>query len=119
LAVQIKKTQNYGIIWADCKTRKWELIDFCVKKPITSIQFMASGHLLWTQTTNKETKVLSNTHQMQKTSYRIPLKKPENLSDLAWFSLVRSKGKLKGVDPYEEAQKYLPFYSEIRCPFEE
>jgi len=119
LAVQHKKTKYYGIIWTDCKTREWQLVKFYVKKPITELQFMANGYFLCIQTTDKETEVLSDVHQVQKTFYRIPLKKPEKLSDLAWFSLVRSKSKLKGVDPYEESRRYLPFYSEIRCPFEE
>jgi len=119
LAVRDEKTNKYGIIWADLETRKWQLIDFCTKKPITNIQFMADGHFLSIQTTDKETELISNVHQVQKTFYRIPLKKPENLSDLAWFSLVRSKSKLENINPYEEARKYLPFYSEIRCPFEE
>jgi len=119
LAVQIKKTKHYGIIWANCETRTWELIDFFIKKPIMGIRFMTDEHFLWIQAVDKETELISGVHQVQKTFYRIPLKKPEKLSDLAWFSLVRSKSKLKGIDPYEEARKYLPLYSEIRCPFEE
>jgi len=119
LAVRHKETKNYGIIWADCKTRKWELINFCTKEPITSIQFMIDRHVLCIQTTDKETELISLAHQLQKTFYRIPLKKPEKLYDLAWFSLIRSKSKLECIDTYEEAQKYLPYYSEIRCPFEE
>jgi len=119
LAVQIKKTKHYGIIWSSYETRIWKLIDFRIKKPITYIQFMPDGHFLWIQSIDKETAMISDVHQMQKTLYRILLKKPEKLYDLAWFSLVRSKSKLKGTDPYEESQEYLPFYSEIRCPFEE
>jgi len=119
LAVRHNKTKNYGIIWADCKTQQWELVDFCIKEPITEIQFMAEGHFLCIQATDNKTAFVSDVHQMQKAIYRIPFKTPEKLSDLAWFSLVRSKSKLKGVDPYKEAQKYLPFYSEIRCPFDE
>jgi hypothetical protein len=119
LAVRHKKTEHYGLIWTSSETQQWGLVEFCIKEPITCIKFMINGHFLCIQATDNETKLFSDVHKVQKTIYRIPLKIPEKLSDLAWFSLVRSKSKLKGVNPYEEARRYLPFYSEIRFPFEE
>jgi len=119
LLVQNKQTKIYGIIWAKCETRNWELTSFFTKNPITRIEFMIDGHFLLVQTVDSEIELISDVHQMRKTFYRIPLKKPEKLTHLAWFSLVRSKSKMRNVDPYEEASKYLPYTSEIRCPFDE
>jgi len=119
LAVQDKRTKIYGIIWTSCETRNWELSSFFTKNSIVCINFMIDGHLLLIQVIDNEIKFTSGVHQNQKTFYRIPLKKSEKLTRLAWFSLVRSKSKIRDVDPYEEARKYLPFNSDIQCPFED
>jgi len=120
LAVQHNETKRYGIFWTSHETRNWEPINFEVKQQITSIEFFANEYLLLIQTNDYESDLTSDVHQVQNTFYRIPLKKPEKLSVLAWSSLVRSKSHLSPkIDPYEEARKYLPYNSDIRCPFEE
>jgi len=118
-AVQDKQTKLYTIIWTSCETREWKSINFCTRNSIMRIEFMINGCLLLIQTADNETKLVSGVHQVQKSFYRIPLKKPEKLTHLAWFSLLRSKRKIRNVDAYEEARKYLPFNSEIQCPFDE
>jgi len=117
LAVQHKETKKYGIVWTSHETRMWESVNFSIDKPITSIEFIIDGHILLVQTNDYETEITFDVHHVQSTFYRIPLKKPEKLSILAWARLVHSKIKFK--DPYEEARKYLPYNSNIRCPFEE
>jgi len=119
MATQFKDTQYYGIIWSKLEAQQWIEMDFCVKEPIKGIQLVADGSLLLVLTTSKETKLTRDVHRFQTTLYRIPLKKPEKLSGLAWFSLVRSKSRIPNVDPYDEARKYLPYTSEIQFPFEE
>jgi len=105
LAVQDKQTKNYGIIWTNYETSKWKLSKFCTESVITCIDFMIDGQLLLIQTVDNETELISDVHQIQMTLYRIPLKKPEKLTHLAWFSLIRSKSKIPDVDPCEEASK--------------
>jgi len=118
MAVRSNKTHSYGIVWTNCETREWTEMDFCTERQITSIRFMVDGGLLVIQTTENITEITQGVHSMQKALYRIPLKTPEKLANLAWFSLVRSKSRIPNIDPYDEARKYLPFNSEIQAPFE-
>jgi len=119
MAIQFKNTQNYGIVWSNSEAQEWSEMDFCTEEQILDIKFITDGGLLLVRTARKETELIRSVHHVQMTLYRIPLKKPEKLSNLAWFNLVRSKSQLPNVDPYEEAHKYLPYNSEIRAPFEE
>jgi hypothetical protein len=116
LAIKSDKTGTFGIMWASEYSKEWTLLDFCVKKPIINMTFVADENLILVQTLDNETKIISNKHRILKTFYRVPLKKPDTLSALAWFSLVRSKRN--AFDPYKEASKYLPFNSTLRCPFD-
>jgi len=119
-AIQFKKTQHYGIVWSKFGAQQWVEMDFCVKERIIGIKFIADEGLLLVQTASKEdAKSTFYFDRFETTLYRIPLKKPEKLTDLAWFNLVRSKSRLPDVYSYEEAHKYLPYNSEIRAPFEE
>jgi len=117
MVIRFNETQNYGIMWSKFEAQQWNELDFCVKEPITGIKFV--GSLLFVQTVDNYVQSTRDIHNVQTTLYRIPLKKPEKLADLAWFNLVRSKSRFPNVDPYEEAHKYLPYTSEIRAPFEE
>jgi len=119
ISIQFKNTQTYGIVWATYEAREWKELNFYTKEPITNIEFMHEENLLLVQTADGGIELVYGVHRVKKTFYRIPLKKPEKLSNLAWFSLVRSKSRLPNVDPYEEARKYLPYSSKIRGPFEE
>lgn len=114
---KVKKAKTFGIIWMDTVNRTW-VLKFSSPTPIINIQFVAADNTLLIHTLEGETKIAAAIHQLQTTVYRVPLKKPEPLSKLAWFSLLRLMNKMKKVDPYAEAVKFLPYTSDIQCPFE-
>jgi hypothetical protein len=44
--------------------------------------------------------------------------KPDRLQNIAWFTLIEYMKKIEHPKgPYEAARKYLPYNSQIRCPF--
>jgi len=120
IVIKFDGDDTFGIAWINCETLEWTPMNFRIIEPIIGIQFIAENGILLVQTVDGETGLGdSSVHQVNRTFYRIPLKKPDLLTNLAWSALVHSKSKLPGVDPYEESRKYLPFTSEIQCPFDE
>jgi len=119
VVVKFEKGAEFGIAWASCETLKWTLLKFQTDERIIKLQFVVESSTLLVQTVDAEMRsVGENTHGVKHTFYRIPFKKPESLSNLAWSALVQLKSKLPNIDPYEEARRYLPFTSEIQYPFE-
>jgi len=111
---------TFGIAWINCEKLEWTPMGFRTIEPIIGLQFNGENGILLVQTADGESELNgSSMHQVKRTFHRIPLKKPDLLTNLAWSALVQSKSKLPGVDPYEESRRYLPFTSEIQCPFDE
>jgi len=117
LATKFHKTGIFEIFWIDFKVRKWTSMNFCTINPIMDVNFTVDEGILLVQTMDGESDVTFDQHNVKKTFYRIPLKTPDKLANLAWFSVVRSKRLPDDEDPYKEANRYLPFNSEIR-PYE-
>jgi len=116
---KLDEIEKFGIAWASHKTRKWTLIKFSTVERIIKMQFIVENSILLVQTVDDTPKPEDTTnHRVYHTFYRIPLKKPDSLSTLAWCSLVQAKGKLNFANPYEEARRYLPLTSEIQYPFD-
>jgi len=116
--VRLEKGGKFGIAWTSCATLKWTRLKFFSVERIVNLQFVTEENILFVQTVSlKYSKGMI--HQVQHTSHRIPIKKPDSLSSIAWSSLVQLKRKIPDVDPYEEARKYLPYTSDIRYPFDE
>jgi len=118
--IKFDEDETFGVAWISCEMPEWISLDFHTVEPIVRIQFIVEHGILLVQTADEETELdSSNVHQLKRTFYRIPFKKPELLTNLAWSAFVHSKSKIIGIDPYEEARKYLPFTSEIQCQFDE
>jgi len=118
IAVEFKDKRTFGIVWMSVEERKWHSMNFCTRKPITSIKFAVTEKILLVQTLENDTGITCDSHQIKKTVYRVPLKKPHLLTSIAWFTLVRSKSRTKKINPYTEATKFLPLNSYLQCPFE-
>jgi len=119
--VKFEESEKLGIAWTTgCEAPEWTSVKFITSERIIKLQFAVKEGILLIQTTADKCIIgKDKERRVQHTFHRIPLKKPELLSSLAWCSLVQMKSKMKDVvDPYKEARKFLPLNSQIHYPFD-
>jgi len=93
--VKFDEDDTFGIAWISCEMTEWTSLNFRTAELIIRLKFIVEGSILLVQTDDGETELEgTNIHQLKRTFYRIPFKKPEALTYLAWAALVHSKSKI-------------------------